>query len=148
MTRAKHRAGRAGGCLTNANGAVMRTWFLSLCVLLTSCGGDSGGPFVGIATPTPTPAPGVVVLTHATLGFTATGAAFAQTSTASQSNYSGTFTASTTTCAGIATISASSGTTFTVTPLAPGSCSFTIAGGNGQSTTLAVGVTTTSVGGN
>ncbi len=99
------------------------------------------------ASPTPTPTPGTVTLTSPALNFTATGAAYAQTTMASQTNYSGPFAASTATCNGIATISPSSGTTFTVVPVAAGSCTFAITGGNGQTAALAVGVTTTTVGG-
>lgn len=97
--------------------------------------------------PTPVPTPGAVALTPSALTFTATGAAYALSTTASQSQFSGSFSASTATCSGIATISPSSGTTFTVTPVAAGSCTFTIAGANGISATLSVGVTTTTVGG-
>jgi hypothetical protein len=34
-----------------------------------------------------------------------------------------------------------------VTPLGSGSCTYTVSGGNGQSSPLAIGVTTTTVGG-
>jgi hypothetical protein len=77
----------------------------------------------------------------------------AQTTAASQIGYGGTFTASTAaggqanSCSGIATISPATGTAFTVTPAAAGHCTFTITGGNAQSATLTVDVTTTSVGG-
>ncbi|MBV9408962.1 MAG: hypothetical protein JO164_09060, partial [Candidatus Eremiobacteraeota bacterium] len=70
-----------------------------------------------------------------------------------QANYGGTFTSSTAasgqpnSCATIATISPATGTTFTVTPVAAGHCTFTIAGGGGNSATLTIDVTTTSVGG-
>lgn len=100
-----------------------------------------------IPTPSPVPTPGAVALTPSALNFTATGAAYAQSTTASQSQFGGSFNASTATCIGIATVSPSSGTTFTVTPVAAGSCTFTIAGANGTSATLSVGVTTTTVGG-
>lgn len=95
----------------------------------------------------PTPTPGAVVLSSTSLAFTSTGAANARSVNATQANYSGAFTASTTTCGGIATISPASGTTFSITPVAAGSCSFTIAGGGAQSATLTVGVTTTAFGG-
>ncbi len=71
----------------------------------------------------------------------------AQSVTASQMNYAGTFTASTTTCSGIATIASTGGAAFSVTPVAAGTCSFTITGGNATAATLNVVVTTTSVGG-
>ena len=88
-----------------------------------------------------------MTLSATSLSFTEAGASDAQTVTVTQVNYSGAFTPATTTCSGIATISPTSGTSFTVTPVAAGSCTFTIAGGGGQSATLSVGVTTTTVGG-
>ncbi|HTX55825.1 MAG TPA: hypothetical protein VMD47_01855, partial [Candidatus Acidoferrales bacterium] len=63
-----------------------------------------------------------------------------------QTNYTGAFTASTTSCSAIATI-ANTASTFTVTPVAAGTCSFTVSGGSDATATLNVVVTTTSVGG-
>ena len=103
--------------------------------------------------PSPIPMPGAVVLAPNALAFTAVGAANAQSTTASESNYSGTFTAATAaagqpnSCSGIATISPASGTTFSVTPVAAGHCTFTLTGGGTQSATLTIDVTTTNVGG-
>ncbi|MGC2243809.1 MAG: hypothetical protein WBA06_09305 [Candidatus Aquilonibacter sp.] len=97
--------------------------------------------------PGPTPTPGSVMLSSSSLAFTTIGASDAQTVTVKQSNYSGAFTASGTTCAGIATISAATAASFSVTPVAAGSCTFTITGGGGQSAALTIGVTTTTVGG-
>ncbi|HEV8021736.1 MAG TPA: hypothetical protein VGP41_10760 [Candidatus Lustribacter sp.] len=111
------------------------------------CAGTLDTTPVAAPTPTPTPTQGAVMLSSSNLAFTATGAANAQPVSAAQANYTGTFTASTTTCGGIATISPASGTAFSVTPVAAGSCSFTIVGGSGQSATLTIGVTTTSFGG-
>lgn len=104
-------------------------------------------------TASPTPTPGAVVLAPNALAFTAVGASNAQSTTASESNYSGTFTAATAaagqpnSCSGIATISPASGTTFSVTPVAAGHCTFTVSGGGTQSATLTIDVTTTTVGG-
>ena len=95
-----------------------------------------------------TVAPGAVTLSTTSLTFTAAGATNAQIVVASESDYTGSFTASTTTCNGIATIAATGGSSFTVTPVAAGSCTFAIAGGGTSSATLSVGVTTTTVGGN
>jgi Bacterial Ig-like domain (group 2) len=98
-------------------------------------------------TTSPSPAPAdAVQLSPSTLNFSASGAQYAQTVSASQ-NDTGTFTVFTTTCNGIAAISPISGKAFTVTPVAAGSCTFTIMGGAGQTATLTVGVTTTTVGG-
>ena len=83
----------------------------------------------------------------------AAGSASAQTFTASQSNYSGSFTSTTpslgqpNSCSGIVTVAQNSSSQFTVTPVAAGTCVLTIAGGNGQSAPLSVVVTTTTVGG-
>jgi hypothetical protein len=98
-------------------------------------------------TPTPTPAPNAVVLSSTTLSFTGTGATLAQSVSASQSGFSGSFVASGTSCAGLATISQTGPTAFSVAPVAAGVCSFTITGSNGQFATLGVTVTVTTVGG-
>lgn len=110
-------------------------------VAATGCAGSVN------TTPVATPTPGAVALSTSSLAFTATGAANAASVNATQLNYSGAFTASTSTCGGIATISPASGATFSITPVAAGSCTFTIAGGAGQSATLTIGVTTTAFGG-
>ena len=98
-------------------------------------------------TPTPTPSPAALVLTPNALTFTATGSAAAQTSTATEAGYGGTFSASTANCAGIASISPASGSTFTVTPVAAGTCTFSIKDSILQAATLTITVTTTQVGG-
>ena len=87
------------------------------------------------------------MLSSSSLAFTATGASNAQTVTVTQSNYSGAFVAHGTSCIGIATISAATAASFSVTPVAAGSCSFAITGGGGQNASLTVDVTTTTVGG-
>lgn len=134
--------------------------------LAAGCSGSGGSgstttPFrptpTPISTPTPTQsptlAPGAVLLAPASLSFIATGTPKAMPDTAMQAGFSASFTASTTaagqpsSCSGIATISAPSGSTFTVTPVAAGNCTFTIAGGNGQTAALLVSVTTTTAGG-
>jgi hypothetical protein len=132
-------------------------WLPSALFLAFICGAVTGcssqlltTPLVSsTASPAPsaTPAPGSIGLSPSSLAFTAAGASSAQSFVASESGYAGAFTASTTTCAGIATISPAGGTAFTVTPVAAGSCSFVIAGANGQSATLSVGVTITNFGG-
>jgi hypothetical protein len=97
--------------------------------------------------PTATPAPAGVSLSPNALTFLATGAGSAQTVTASEPNYSGAFTAATTTCASIASIAPGAGSSFTVTPLGVGSCSFTITDAGLHAATLSIGVTATTVGG-
>lgn len=124
------------------NGGTMRLLILTaVCLVFSACTSSNGGAFIGI------PTPGAVTLTPGSLAFTATGASSAQTVKVSQANYSGSFAAATTTCSGIATIASASATAFSVTPVAAGSCTFTITGGGGQSAALTIGVTTTSVGG-
>ena len=90
-------------------------------------------------------------LSPGSLTFFGTGAAFAQTFTATDPNYTGTITL-TSTCATvpIASFSASSGTgpTFsvTVTPLNPGTCIVTVHDNTGAQGTATITVTTGSVG--
>jgi hypothetical protein len=97
--------------------------------------------------PTATPTPAGVSLSPAALTFLAIGAGSAQTVTVSELKYSGAFTPSTTTCASIASIAPGPGSSFTVTPLGVGSCSFTISDAGTNAATLSIGVTTTTVGG-
>jgi hypothetical protein len=116
--------------------------------LATGCSGGSSPvqPIVTHApTPTPTPGPGVVSVNPGTLNFITTESSATQQTTVSESGYGGSFTASTTTCTGIATISpATSSGSFTVTPQGNGTCTFTITGSAGTSGTLAVTVTLSS----
>jgi len=91
------------------------------------------------------------MLSTASLTFTGTGAANAQSVTASQIGGTS-FTASSPasgsgSCTGIATIFPATGTIFTVTPAGAGSCAFTITGADGQSATVSIGVTVTTLGG-
>lgn len=107
---------------------------------------------VASGSPSPSPSPAPVVLSTSSLAFNGTGTSNAQTVTASQIS-SSSFAATTAgvgqngSCSGIATISPTSGTTFTVTPVAAGTCTFTIAGAGGQSATVSIVVTTTALGG-
>lgn len=149
-----------------AGGALLVAVTLSL----AACSGPGGTASVATLTPTPsptpsasaaptptatpTPAPGSVTLSINSISFAGTGAANSQTVTASQSNYGGQFAATTpaggqpNSCSGIATISpTTSSSSFTIAPVGLGHCTFTITGGNGQTTTLTVDVTTTTVGG-
>jgi hypothetical protein len=94
------------------------------------------------------PAPGgELKLAPSSLSFTATGANNAQTVDVHQTNYAGKFAASTTDCSAVATIASAGRTSFSVTPVGAGSCTFTIKGGGGRSATLSIGVTTTAIGG-
>ncbi len=113
--------------------------------LVAGCTPSGNRPFIGA--PAASPSPSAVTLSSTKLTFTAAGASAAQTVTVAQTNYAGSFTPSTTTCTGIATIAQATATSFMVTPVAAGSCNFTISGGSGSSATLAIGVTTTTVGG-
>jgi hypothetical protein len=82
------------------------------------------------------------------LKFPGAGSAYAQTITVTQQGYTGPFTLAGSSCYGIVsadTTSSSSGK-FTITPVAAGTCSFTVTG-RGAQTTLPVSVTTVTVGG-
>ena len=109
------------------------------------------------ASPTPvvtaSPGPGTISLAPNPLNFATTGAAAAQTFTASETGFSGTYSATTAaagtagSCSGIATISPTSGSgTFTVTPVAAGGCVFTVSDGT-HTAPETINITTTTVGG-
>lgn len=99
-----------------------------------------------VPTPTPTPAP--IALNLQKLQFAGVGSAYAQTLTASEAGYAGLFTLGGTSCNGIAATNTLSDThSFTITPVAVGTCSYTISGAPGAQATLPVTVTTLSVGG-
>jgi hypothetical protein len=96
------------------------------------------------------PSPGDVVVTPDSLTFTALGPSAAQNVTVSQSHYDGAFT-ETNTCAGIATIAASTTTgggtaAYSVTAVAQGTCSATFTGGAGKSAPLTISVMQTQPG--
>jgi hypothetical protein len=116
-------------------------------LVIAGCSGTVG-PFIGVPSST-----SPVVLTASSISFTGAGTSNAQNVTASQQGYSSNFVASTpnagqtNSCSGVATISPSSGTSFTVTPVAAGACTFTLTGGSGQSATMKIDVTLTNVGG-
>jgi hypothetical protein len=112
--------------------------------LATGCSGGSGNATQPIVPggPTPTAVPtGSVSLQPSTLAFITTGSGAAQTSTASETGYDGTFTVTATTCDGIASVSPTSTSVFTVTPDSNGTCTITISGAPGESATLSVSVT-------
>lgn len=120
----------------------------TIAVICTGCKGHYFPPPIPvISSPAPLPTPGIVNLTPASLSFGAVGAGFAKSVSAAQAYYSGSFTAGTTTCAGIATIASAGSASFTVTPVAIGHCTFSITGGGGVTGTLTIDVTTTTVGG-
>jgi hypothetical protein len=116
---------------------------VALCTLATACGGSSASP----ATTLPTTAPvAPLVLAPKSLAFSASGANAAQTVSVSETGYAGAFT-ETDTCSGIASVSPADGSgpsaTYTVTPLAAGTCTITIHDTNGQKSAVAVGITIT-----
>ncbi|MDQ2679869.1 MAG: hypothetical protein M3Y21_02435 [Candidatus Eremiobacteraeota bacterium] len=98
--------------------------------------------------PTTAPSPGAVSVAPSSLAFLGTGSSQTQTITASEPNFAGTFTAGNT-CAAIATVAAHPGSTtsFDVTPIAAGTCNLVVTGAPGQSQSVAITITTTSVGG-
>ncbi len=100
------------------------------------------------ATPAPTPTPAPVVVSAPSLRFVGTGSTFATTIVVTQANYSGNFALGGTSCNGITTAdTASSLQNFTITPVAAGTCTYTVTGGGGAQTVLPVTVTTLTVGG-
>ena len=128
----------------------LRFWMLGAFALsagLVACGGGGGGGGSGgsggsggnLAVLSP------IVLSPASMSFLGVGST--QSVAASESGYSGSFSGSGSTCSGIASIALQSGSTtaFVVTPIAAGSCSFTIADTLGQSKNLPVSVTTTTI---
>lgn len=125
---------------------------LALSALLSACGGAGGGGGGGGGNNGGggvVQQPQGVQLSVASMSFLGVGSSLAQTIVASEVNYSGAFSASSTTCTGIASIALQSGstTTFSVTPVGAGTCSFSIADTMNQSKSFTVMVTTTTVGG-
>jgi len=105
-----------------------------------------------VPTPTASPTAGSLMLTPQSLTFIATGASYAKTAQASKTNYAGAFMSSPSSCMDsngtnttVASISPATTTSglFTVTPLGPGTCTFSITDSLGELQTLSVGVTTT-----
>ncbi|GAC1388630.1 MAG: hypothetical protein NVSMB31_02930 [Vulcanimicrobiaceae bacterium] len=133
------------------------TYYFALYGVLASTPAPTATPTPApTATPTPvataTPTPAAIVLSPSSLAFTALGSANAQTVTATETGYTGTFTSSSANCVSgsttIATLAASaSGTQFTVTPVAAGTCSVDINDTSSHHTSLGITVTTTTVGG-
>jgi hypothetical protein len=131
---------------------------LAAAALLTvaACGGGGGGPTPGVSpspigtgtavTATPAPGPTAVTVTPASIAFTSAGAgAPVQRVAVSQANNAA-FRLSTTTCAGIASVTPTSGAgPFTFAPLAAGVCSYAVGGTGGATAAVTITVTTTSV---
>jgi hypothetical protein len=122
---------------------------LTLSTIVAGCGGPVDTTPLP-ATPSPSPA---VNLSVPALAFIATGAGNAQTVSASQAGFSGSFTAATAasgqagSCSGVATIAAAGTNSFTVTPSGSGACTFTITGAGGMTASLGITVTVTVFGG-
>ncbi len=121
----------------------------AIVAVLIAAGCSSGGsvappplPPVPSAPPVP-PGPSALTLTAANLAFVASGAAAAQTFTASETGYNGAFT-ETDTCVGLATVSPGSATgpsaIFTVTPSANGNCTVTVHDANAQTSGVGVAI--------
>ena len=88
--------------------------------------------------------PGNVVVTPSSLSFDTVGSGAAKPATVSQTDYTGSFGESDN-CNGIATVVASANAgghaSYTVTPLASGTCSATFSGGNKETAPLSISVT-------
>jgi len=117
---------------------------VALCALVTACGGGSSS---SPNTTPPTTAPtSPLVLAPTSLTFVAGGANAAQTVTVTETGYTGAFT-ETDTCSALATVTTQNASgpsaTYTVTPLAAGTCTITAHDTNGQKGAVAVGITLT-----
>lgn len=123
----------------------MKIRLFGAAALLGALAACSGG---GSAGPTPAPTPGPLSVTPTGLTFLSTGPSQAQIISATESWFSGPFTFGTG-CSGIAAVTpqAGSATSFDVTPNATGTCTLTVTGAPGQTQSVAITVTTTSVGG-
>ena len=105
------------------------------------------------ASPTPTPSPSptptplaLPVVNSASLTFLGVTNTATQSVTVSETNYAGTFAATTKNCGSTASISGTN--PFTVTPLGAGACQYTFTDSSSQSATLNISVTVTTGGGN
>lgn len=96
------------------------------------------------ASPTPSPA-SAPSPNPASLAFFGTGSSLAQTVTVTETGYSGTFVATTSTCGTIAGIAGTG--PFAITPLAAGACQYTFTDSGGRSAVLTLSITTTTGGG-
>lgn len=109
-------------------------------------GCTTGSGVTQVIVPIATVAPiAALVLNPTSLAFTFAGAS--TTFDASETGYSGTLTASSTNCTGIATFAPASGlgptVTFTVTSVAAGQCQIKVVDANAQAAILPITVTTT-----
>jgi hypothetical protein len=102
---------------------------------------------VATATPTPTPTPtpaAAVVPNPAAVALTGIGPSYTLGVNVTQAGYAGSF-SQTNTCAGVATVAPAvtqpASPTFSLTPLATGTCALTVTGGSNQSVVVPVTVT-------
>jgi hypothetical protein len=111
-----------------------------LAVALYSCGGGGGGSSPSVTATPHLPAAAPVVSPTA-LAFDGTGASLSQTVTVTEANYSGTFTAASENTSVASVSPATSGATFTLTPIGGGTTSVAIEDSYGQTVSVSVGVT-------
>jgi hypothetical protein len=119
-------------------------------VTVTDAAGRAATVLVSVLPSPPSP----LEVSPASLAFQGVGAAQAASISVSEQNYAGNFTASSTTCSGIASLGsttlrpsdATGIATDLITPVAVGSCSISVSDSNGQNVTIPVTVTTTSIG--
>jgi hypothetical protein len=120
---------------------------LAFATLLVGCGG--GGGACNCVAPIPEKQP--VILSPASLTFINVG----PSATASEANYTGTFSIDTTTSTcinaakGAASVQsvANSSTSFSITPMTPGKCAISVVDDAGTAATINVSIATTTVGG-
>lgn len=114
---------------------------LVFALFLAGCGGGGGGGGGGSTPPTPQGKPSV-----APANAQITSIAAPVTVTLSEPGYSGTFSVNASACAGIASVLQSpSGTSYTITGIAPGQCAVSFTDTFSQSVALAVSVTVSQV---
>jgi len=121
----------------------------AVAITMSNCTSSNPAPIIiltplptAVPTAAPTPTPSAILVNPGSIAFTAAGQT--QSFTATENFYTGTLTASTTNCTGIASISPASGTgpsaSFTVTAVGNGNCQFSIKDTFNQSTSVNVTV--------
>jgi hypothetical protein len=127
---------------------MMKPYFAAFSLLLlAACGGGGGGGTTPVAAPpvVPTPVLGTLAVTPVHVALSAPGAT--QSVSATQTNFSGQFTASAdaASCSGVASLQQTvASASFTIVAgQTPGVCKMSIGGGGGQSVAVDVTVTIT-----
>jgi hypothetical protein len=137
---------------TGGTGTAYINWAYFDNVVIAGAGSAASPSPSPSSSPSPSGSPtatlGSVILSTSAMSFLGTGSANNQSFSVTQTNYSGTFTVTngSPSCSGIATASGTS-PSFTVTPVAVGHCVLTVTGGNSQTASLTIDVSSTTFGG-